>query len=170
MRTMQNKGSKTGDRVSGEQVNEKAPEMTPTTNKSQKVRKTSLTPVPGPDQYAVDISKSVRQTVLAIARAPTNLVVALAQGFHNAPRLYGDDTVRRPTRVTGIRSGLVASRREFVYGLYDGVTGVVRLPIQGTKNEGAIGFLKGTGMGISGLVLKSISAVVGPIGYSMQGV
>ncbi|KAF5128678.1 Sterol 3-beta-glucosyltransferase UGT80B1 [Metarhizium anisopliae] len=169
MRTMQDKGSKTGDEPSGDQVDEKAPETTPTTNESQKGRKKSLTPVPGLDQYAVDISKSVGQTVLAIARAPTHLVVALAQGFHNAPRLYGDDTVRRPTRVTGIRSGLVASRREFVYGLYDGVTGVVRLPIQGAKNEGVIGFLKGTGMGISGLVLKPISAVVGPIGYSMQG-
>ncbi|KAK8917728.1 Sterol 3-beta-glucosyltransferase UGT80A2 [Metarhizium anisopliae] len=169
MRTMQDKGSKTGDEASGDQVDEKAPETTPTTNESQKGRKKSLTPVPGLDQYAVDISKSVGQTVLAIARAPTHLVVALAQGFHNAPRLYGDDTVRRPTRVTGIRSGLVASRREFVYGLYDGVTGVVRLPIQGAKNEGVIGFLKGTGMGISGLVLKPISAVVGPIGYSMQG-
>ncbi|GAB0134892.1 hypothetical protein EsDP_00003246 [Epichloe bromicola] len=126
--------------------------------------------VPGPDQYGRDISTSFAKTGLAIARAPTRILVALAQGFHNAPRLYGDDTVRRPTRVSGIRSGLVASRREFVYGIYDGVTGLVRLPVRGAKNEGAAGFLKGTGMGIAGLVLKPVSAVLGPIGYSMQGV
>ncbi|KAK2603612.1 hypothetical protein QQS21_004193 [Conoideocrella luteorostrata] len=139
-----------------------------TSNKTKLTRQTSI--VPGPGQYGRDISRSFGKTGLAIVRAPTGLFVALAQGFHNAPRLYGDDTVRRPTRVSGIRSGLVASRREFVYGFYDGVTGIVRLPIRGAKNEGAIGFLKGTGMGITGLVLKPVSAVLGPIGYSMQGV
>ncbi|KAG5926857.1 hypothetical protein E4U53_002970 [Claviceps sorghi] len=126
--------------------------------------------VPGPGQYGRDLSVSVGKAFLAVATAPSSLFVALAQGFHNAPRLYGDDTVRRPTRVSGFRSGLVASRREFVYGLYDGVTGVVRLPVQGAKNEGAAGFFKGAGMGVSGLVLKPISAILGPIGFSMQGV
>ncbi|QUC22945.1 uncharacterized protein UV8b_07186 [Ustilaginoidea virens] len=126
--------------------------------------------VPGPGQYARDISSSVRLTALAVARAPANLLVALAQGFHNAPRLYGDDTVRRPTRVSGFRSGLVASRRELVYGVYDGVTGVVRLPVRGARNEGVVGLLKGAGMGLGGLVLKPVSAVLGPLGYSVQGV
>ncbi|KAG5959187.1 hypothetical protein E4U57_000845 [Claviceps arundinis] len=126
--------------------------------------------VPGPDQYGRDLSMSVGKTVLAIATAPASIFVALAQGFHNAPRLYGDDTVRRPTRVSGVRSGLVASRREFVYGIYDAVTGLVYLPLRGARNEGAIGLLKGAGMGIAGLVLKPVSAIVGPIGFSMQGV
>lgn len=166
----ENKKKNAGTQSTDEQGDEKDSQPTPVKKRKVKARKLSLTPVPGPDQYATDISTSLTQTALAIARAPTSLLVALAQGFHNAPRLYGDDTVRRPTRVSGIRSGLVASRREFVYGIYDGVTGVVRLPIQGAKNEGAVGFLKGTGMGVSGLVLKSISAIVGPIGYSMQGV
>ncbi|OAQ59353.1 UDP-glucose,sterol transferase [Pochonia chlamydosporia 170] len=170
IRMSEEKRHKTGENSTGKEVDQKSAQAPPTKKRAKKVRKQSLTPVPGPDQYATDISKSFGQTALAIARAPTSLIVALAQGFHNAPRLYGDDTVRRPTRVSGIRSGLVASRREFVYGFYDGVTGVVRLPIQGAKNEGAIGFLKGTGMGVSGLVLKSISAIVGPLGYSMQGV
>ncbi|KAG5913175.1 hypothetical protein E4U61_007264 [Claviceps capensis] len=126
--------------------------------------------VPGPDQYGRDLTMSVGKTVLAIATAPASIFVALAQGFHNAPRLYGDDTVRRPTRVSGVRSGLVASRREFVYGIYDAVTGLVYLPLRGARNEGAIGLLKGAGMGIAGLVLKPASAIVGPIGFSMQGV
>ncbi|KAG6042970.1 hypothetical protein E4U17_001158 [Claviceps sp. LM77 group G4] len=126
--------------------------------------------VPGPGQYGRDLTSSVGKTVLAIATAPASIFVALAQGFHNAPRLYGDDTVRRPTRVSGVRSGLVASRREFVYGIYDAVTGLVYLPLRGARNEGAIGLVKGAGMGIAGLVLKPISAIVGPIGFSMQGV
>lgn len=136
--------------------------------KKEKPRQPSI--VPGFEQYGRDISSSFGQSALAVVKAPTGLFVALAQGFHNAPRLYGDDTVRRPTRISGMRSGLIASRRQFVYGLYDGVTGVVRFPLRGAKNEGSVGLLKGTGMGVAGLVLKPISAVLGPIGCSMQGV
>ncbi|KAG6011869.1 hypothetical protein E4U43_008065 [Claviceps pusilla] len=146
-----------------------ADEEQPQEKKLSRQLSSSSSVVPGPGQYGRDIGVSVGKTILAVAEAPSSFFVALAQGFHNAPRLYGDDTVRRPTRVTGMHSGLVASRREFVYGLYDGVTGVVRLPVRGAKNEGPIGCLKGTGMGLAGLVLKPISAIVGPIGFAMQG-
>jgi hypothetical protein len=135
-----------------------------------RTRRLSLNPVPSHIQYRRDISSSLLQTTSAIARAPTLCIVALAQGCHNAPRLYGDDTVRRLHRVTGFRSGLVASRREFVYGFFDGFTGVVTLPARGVRNEGAVGLIKGMGMGLGGLVLKPLSAIVGPIGYTMQGI
>ncbi|KAM0436090.1 hypothetical protein ACHAPT_002982 [Fusarium lateritium] len=121
-------------------------------------------------QYVGDVASGVERTATAIAKAPVDLSMALAQGFHNAPRLYGDDTVRRPPRVTGFRSGLRAARFEFVYGIYDGFTGVVRLPIRGAKEHGAIGLVKGTGMGLTGLVLKNLAAIVGPVGYTLKGV
>ncbi|KAF4510305.1 hypothetical protein G6O67_002203 [Ophiocordyceps sinensis] len=124
---------------------------------------------PGPDKYLSDIATSVGQAAWAIAKAPAGLSLALAQGFHNAPRLYGDDTVRRPMRITGFHSGLVASRKELVHGVYDGVTGVVRLPLRGARASGMAGFVKGTGMGLGGLVLKSTSAIVGPVGFTLQG-
>ncbi|EXL48560.1 hypothetical protein FOCG_10902 [Fusarium oxysporum f. sp. radicis-lycopersici 26381] len=121
-------------------------------------------------QYVGDIASGVERTATAIAKAPVDLSMALAQGFHNAPRLYGDNTVRRPIRVTGFHSGLRAARHEFAYGVYDGFTGVVRLPVHGAKENGPIGFVKGTGMGLTGLVLKNLSAIVGPIGYTLKGV
>ncbi|KAJ4012212.1 hypothetical protein NW752_004606 [Fusarium irregulare] len=121
-------------------------------------------------QYVDDMASGVERTATAIAKAPVDLSMALAQGFHNAPRLYGDNTVRRPIRVTGFHSGLRAAGHEFAYGVYDGFTGVVRLPIRGAKENGPIGFVKGTGMGLTGLVLKNLSAVVGPIGYTLKGV
>ncbi|EWY86844.1 hypothetical protein FOYG_11214 [Fusarium oxysporum NRRL 32931] len=121
-------------------------------------------------QYVGDIASGVERTATAIAKAPVDLSMALAQGFHNAPRLYGDNTVRRPIRVTGFHSGLRAARHEFAYGVYDGFTGVVRLPVRGAKENGPIGFVKGTGMGLTGLVLKNLSAIVGPIGYTLKGV
>ena len=117
------------------------------------------------------MGEGVSKSAQAIARAPVDLSLAVAQGFHNAPRLYGDDTVRRPTRVTGIHSGLKAARHEFVYGVYDGVTGLVRLPVRGARNGGGVkGFTKGVGMGITGFFLKDIAAIAGPIGYTLKGV
>ncbi|KIL84832.1 hypothetical protein FAVG1_12061 [Fusarium avenaceum] len=121
-------------------------------------------------QYVGDIASGMGRTATAIAKAPVDLSMALAQGFHNAPRLYGDTTVRRPIRVTGFHSGLRAARHELAYGVYDGFTGVVRLPYRGAKENGPIGFVKGTGMGLTGLVLKNLSAVVGPVGYTLKGV
>ncbi|VUC37946.1 unnamed protein product [Clonostachys rosea] len=119
--------------------------------------------------YFGDVKEGVGITASAIARAPVDLSVALAQGFHNAPRLYGDDTVRKPVRITGIRSGLRAARKEFLYGVYDGFTGVVLLPIRGARKNGVIGFVKGTGMGLTGFILKNLAAIVGPFSYTLKG-
>jgi hypothetical protein len=116
------------------------------------------------------VGRGTVKTASALVRTPVDLTVALAQGFHNAPRLYGDDTVRRPTRVTGIRSGLRAARHEFVYGIYDGWTGVVRLPYRGARDDGVRGFVSGVGMGLTGFVLKDIAAIIGPVGYTLKGV
>lgn len=126
-------------------------------------------PTPGVDAYAVDIVVSAGRVVRAIVKAPADLLLALAQGLHNAPRLYGDTTVRRPTRITGFRSGLVASRRELVYGLYDAVTGLVAHPIRGARNGGVVDCAKGVGLGLGGFVLKTLSAVIGPLGYTLRG-
>ena len=99
-----------------------------------------------------------------------DLALAIAQGFHNAPRLYGDNTVRRPTRISGYRSGLRAAGEEFAFGVYDGVTGLVLQPYHGAKDGGAFGFVQGVGKGIGGFVLKDLAAIFGPIGYTMKGV
>ncbi|ORY14926.1 hypothetical protein BCR34DRAFT_598830 [Clohesyomyces aquaticus] len=105
----------------------------------------------------------------ALLRAPMEFTLAITQGFHNAPRLYGDETVRRPPRVTGFHSGLRAGRDEFVYGIRDGVTGLWMQPYRGARDGGVVGLLQGVGMGIGGLVLKDIAAFFGPPAYAMKG-
>ena len=99
-----------------------------------------------------------------------DLALAIAQGFHNAPRLYGDKTVRKPTRISGIQSGLRAAGEEFVYGIYDGWTGLVLQPYHGAKDEGPLGLVKGVGKGLGGFVLKDLAAILGPFGYTMKGI
>ncbi|KAI2602802.1 glycosyltransferase family 1 protein [Hypoxylon sp. NC1633] len=125
---------------------------------------------PAQEEYLHEVEEGVGKTGRALAHAPVDLSLALAQGFHNAPRLYGDETVRRPIRVTGIRSGLQAAGYEFVYGIYDGFTGLVRLPIRGARENGIKGALAGIGMGLTGFVLKDIAALIGPIGYTLKGI
>lgn len=116
------------------------------------------------------VGKSVGKSAVALAMAPIELYFALCQGFHNAPRLYGDDTVRRPAHITGIKSGLKAAGHEFVFGVYDGVTGLVRLPIRFARKGGGVhGFVRGVGMGIMGFILKDISAIIGPFGCALKG-
>jgi len=124
----------------------------------------------GQNEYFEEIQQGVGKSGRALARAPVDLSLALAQGFHNAPRLYGDETVRQPTRITGISSGLRAARNEFLYGIYDGFTGLVLLPIRGAKQGGFKGAVAGIGMGLIGFVLKDLAALFGPIAYTLQGI
>lgn len=131
---------------------------------------TTGTATPGPEEFVNEVSEGIGQSGRALAHAPVDLAMAIAQGFHNAPRLYGDDTVRRPTRVTGIRSGLKAAGKEFVYGWYDGITGLVRLPIKGAKEEGICGAFAGFGMGLGGFVLKPLGGLAAPFGYTLKGI
>jgi hypothetical protein len=110
-----------------------------------------------------------RKTGHAIARFPMQVTLAITQGFHNAPRLYGDETVRRPPRVTGFHSGTRAGRDEFLYGVTDGVSGLITQPYNGAKKNGVMGAVKGVGFGIGGFVLKDIAALLGPVAYMMKG-
>ena len=54
------------------------------------------------------ISKSVGRLTAESARAPLQSLVHLAYGFHNVPKLWGDD-VRQVDRITGAGSGLKAA-------------------------------------------------------------
>ncbi|CAE7013449.1 hypothetical protein PTNB85_00422 [Pyrenophora teres f. teres] len=121
------------------------------------------------DELGREAAFGFRKTGHAIARFPMNLTLAVTQGFHNAPRLYGDETVRRPPRVTGFHSGTRAGRDELVYGVMDGVTGLFTQPYNGAKKNGVIGALRGVGFGIGGFVLKDIAAFMGPLAYTMKG-
>ncbi len=47
------------------------------------------------EDMAHDVRSGLGKTAESLARMPIDLSLAIAQGFHNAPRLYGDTTVRR---------------------------------------------------------------------------
>jgi hypothetical protein len=104
-------------------------------------------------------------------RVPVSFFYNLANGFHNAPLyLLSDDTVRRRDNITGLGSGVKVASKEVVFGLYDGFTGIVTHPYNGTVKEGVVGFGKGVGKGLGGLVFKTSAAAFGVTGYTLKGV
>lgn len=111
----------------------------------------------------------------ALASMPLDLGLAIGQGFHNAPRLYGDASVRKPIRITGMHSGSRAAGQELFYGIYDGWTGLVTQPMHGwqdatSKHGKFTGLGIGAARGIGGFVLKDISAIITPPFFLAQGV
>lgn len=58
---------------------------------------------------ALGAGKGVSRIVGAGLKSPMDFTLSLAKGFHNAPKLYGDESVRQADRVTGFQSGLRAA-------------------------------------------------------------
>jgi hypothetical protein len=96
--------------------------------------------------------------------------VNLTRGMHNIPKLWGDKTVRPQERVSDFKSGMKAVGREFSFGFYDGITGIVTQPWKGAQAEGVSGFVKGVGKGIGGILVKPGAACLGILSHTMQGV
>ncbi|TVY94242.1 Sterol 3-beta-glucosyltransferase [Lachnellula willkommii] len=119
---------------------------------------------------AVGAGKGVARIVGAGLKSPMDFTLGIARGFHNAPKLYGDDTVRPQAKVTDFQSGVRAATKEFGLGFYDGITGLVTQPLRGAEKEGAAGLIKGIGKGIGGLILKPGAAIWAIPGYTFMGV
>jgi len=125
-------------------------------------------------EMAEDVGRGFKRSGAALLTMPMDLHMAIAQGFHNAPRLYGDATVRKPVRITGMKSGWTAARREFGYGIYDSWTGLVTQPAGGWRDEVTIpgkfaGMGKGVARGLGGFVLKNVTAIIAPPAYLGMG-
>ncbi|KAJ9639324.1 hypothetical protein H2199_006357 [Coniosporium tulheliwenetii] len=122
---------------------------------------TSYTQVPLPSVKDAVLGfgpiKGTGRMTKAIVRAPMAFTVALAQGSHNAPRLWRDTTVRPTDKITGLGSGLKAAGKGFVLGTYDGISGLVMQPVIGGREDGVLGAAKGFAKGIIGLPVKLLA-------------
>lgn len=116
------------------------------------------------------VSKGLGRFATALTSGPMEIALSMNKGLYNLPRVWGDDTVRRPDRVTGFRSGFKAAGKDFGLGWYEGITGLVTQPWTGAQKEGASGFFKGVGKGVGGFVAKPCATIFGVPGYMMKGV
>ncbi|KAF2262183.1 hypothetical protein CC78DRAFT_569985 [Lojkania enalia] len=118
---------------------------------------------------AIGTGKGLGRIVGAGFKAPMAFTHGLTRGFHNAPKLYGDE-VREYENVTDLKSGLAVSAKGFGHGLSDGISGLFVKPIQGAQENGVLGVFTGFGKGIGGIVCKPAAGAIGLVGYSSMGV
>lgn len=64
---------------------------------------------------ALSTGKGVGNIMSAGLKTPMTMTHGLARGFHNLPKLYGDDTVREEERVTGWKTGFVTAGKVSTY-------------------------------------------------------
>lgn len=119
---------------------------------------------------ALSSGKGVARIVGAGLKAPGVYTHGLSRGFNNVPRWYGDETVRKEEKVDGVVTGLAAAGKGLGYGLYDGITGFFVQPVKGAQKEGPVGFLKGFGKGLGGIVCKPAAGACGVPGYAFTGI
>lgn len=125
---------------------------------------------PTPVVLAKDVGKGVGHSLKAIALLPSEMLNAVTLGFRNAPRLYGDRTVRPPPQnIRGFRDGVTVAGKELFFGMYDGAIGVVRIPYLDVSEDGVSGLPKGVARGLGGLVLKPVAGTLGLVNYTNKG-
>ncbi|OBT99139.1 hypothetical protein VE01_02267 [Pseudogymnoascus verrucosus] len=112
--------------------------------------------------------QGISNVAITVMRPPMDLILAVSRGCHNAPKQYGDDTVRQLDDVNDFKSGVVTAGKQFGLGWYDGIAGVVTQPYRGGVEHGAKGFLAGILKGAGGLILKP--SIFGLGGYTLQGI
>lgn len=136
----------------------------------QRTDTTSSLQGPTPVILAKDVGKGVGHSLKALALLPSDMLNAVTLGFRNAPRLYGDRTVRPPPQnIRGFRQGVTVAGKEMWYGMYDGAIGVVRIPYLDVSEDGMSGLPKGMARGLGGLVLKPVAGTLGLINYTNRG-
>lgn len=98
----------------------------------------------------------------AKAKKNTNVLTGIAQGVMS----FGKSTV---SGVTGNQSiGWV--HIQLIVILSCKIIGVVTKPVEGAQKGGFVGFLKGTGKGLAGLVVKPVSGTLDAVSKVTEGV
>ncbi|OQR79458.1 vacuolar protein sorting-associated protein 13A-like [Tropilaelaps mercedesae] len=123
--------------------------------------------IQGPEEFIAGLAQGVYSlighTVGGAADAMGKITGALGKGV--AALTMDEDyqkkrRLERNKRPQDITEGIAQSGKDLVMGFYDGVTGVVTKPLEGAREEGITGFMKGMGKGIIGVVARPASGMV----------
>ncbi|EIW85621.1 glycosyltransferase family 1 protein [Coniophora puteana RWD-64-598 SS2] len=113
-------------------------------------------------------TKGIVKTTKAIPAGVMDIILSIHEGLHNAPKLYGSD-VRKKGDVSDFSSGLKEAGKGFFYGYYDGITGLVREPVQGAKKEGFLGAIKGSARSFVNVNMRPAAGAIGLVANPAQG-
>ncbi|XP_064471874.1 intermembrane lipid transfer protein Vps13-like isoform X2 [Ornithodoros turicata] len=123
--------------------------------------------IQGPEEFAEGLAVGVRSlighTVGGAAGAVSRITGTIGKGI---AALTMDEEYQRRRRLeqnrrpNDIAEGIAQGGRDFVMGVYEGVTGIVTKPVAGAREEGISGFFKGVGKGLIGAVARPTAGVV----------
>ncbi|KRX90575.1 Vacuolar protein sorting-associated protein 13A [Trichinella pseudospiralis] len=122
--------------------------------------------IEGPEEFAEGLALGMRSllghTVGGAAGAVSKITGTLGKGIAalTFDADYQQKRQRMMNRRTGDLSGVAQSGTGALLEVFDGVTGVFTKPIEGAREEGALGFAKGLGKGLIGAVTRPITGVV----------
>ncbi|KRT85331.1 hypothetical protein AMK59_1583, partial [Oryctes borbonicus] len=123
--------------------------------------------IQGPGEFAEGLALGVRSlfghTVGGAAGAVSRITGAMGKGLAalTFDKEYQRKRQNQLSKTTGsVPEGIARSGKGLVMGVYDGITGVIRKPISGAKEEGVGGFIKGLGKGAVGLVTRPTAGVI----------
>ncbi|KAF2451079.1 hypothetical protein P171DRAFT_427302 [Karstenula rhodostoma CBS 690.94] len=119
--------------------------------------------------YGVGTYKGCRKIVETAIKTPMIYTHSLTRGFHNTPKLYGEE-LRPRAEVFDLKSGLAVGGKTLVLGTYDGLKDFFVMPVKGARKEGVVGAGKGFCKGIGNFICNVGEAGCGVIGYSSYGI
>uniref|UniRef100_A0A5S6QAI9 UBA domain-containing protein n=1 Tax=Trichuris muris TaxID=70415 RepID=A0A5S6QAI9_TRIMR len=133
--------------------------------------------IEGPEEFAEGLVYGLRSlvghTLGSTAGAVSRITGTLGKGIA-ALTMDTDYQKRRQEmmnkRPTNLTSGIAHGGTGAVMGVVDGITGVFVKPIEGAREEGAVGFAKGLGKGLIGVVTRPVSGVVDFASSSLEAV
>ncbi|XP_052264161.1 intermembrane lipid transfer protein VPS13A-like [Dreissena polymorpha] len=133
--------------------------------------------IQGPEEFAEGMMLGVKSlfghAVGGAAGAVSRITGTLGKGI---AALTLDDEYQKKRREAlnkrpaNVGEGFARGGKGLVMGVFDGVTGIVRKPIEGAKKEGVEGFFKGVGKGLVGVVTRPTSGVIDFASSSFEGI
>ncbi|WAR29642.1 VP13A-like protein [Mya arenaria] len=131
--------------------------------------------IQGPEEFAEGMMLGVKSlfghAVGGAAGAVSRITGTLGKGI--AALTLDDDYQKKRREALNKRPANVGegfARGGKGLGVFDGVTGIVRKPIEGAKKEGVEGFFKGVGKGLVGVVTRPTSGVIDFASSSFEGI
>ncbi|XP_065179589.1 intermembrane lipid transfer protein VPS13C-like [Sycon ciliatum] len=132
--------------------------------------------VQGPEEFAQGLLLGGRSFVGAsvggIFGAVGKIAGAVGGGIARLTldQKFIEERRRRQGELKDAASGLVQGGKSLGWGLFDGITGIVRKPVEGALAEGAEGFFKGVGKGLIGVVARPVGGVIDFAGSTFEGI
>ncbi|KAG8712488.1 hypothetical protein FRC09_019814 [Ceratobasidium sp. 395] len=108
--------------------------------------------------------KGVKKLLEASTFGSQAILQGVTEGLLNTPKLYGSE-VRSPSKVNGLGSGIVQG----IYGVYDGLTDLVKEPIKGQREHGVFGAAAGLVIGSTNCVLKPLAGAMAAVSLPLEG-